>query len=173
MHGKPENGFRYLGRELCRRFTTPMPHFTFWVYLILGVFVCGGFGIWFELVPYLYATNPGKLDGVFTALLTFFPTLVGSATLHLIFAENEKPLKAFSLLYCAGFVLLACWLGFAKPTDMRLAIGGATVGAVASVLIWWLANGLDPAFQDQLTPNAPVGGDTDVAPPGDLSGFKV
>lgn len=169
---KGSGGVTYLKRELSHRFFSPMGHFTFWVYLIVGVILCGGFGVWYEAIPF-YLERPGSsAAGIHTALLTFFPALAGSSALQLLFADGQKPLKAFSVIYSLVFVALAVWLGFAKPANPLLSFGGAAIGSTLAVLMWWLTNGIDKAFDDAIDDRSPLGADPGVTPKGNLSGYE-
>ncbi len=166
-------GLTYLGRELRRRLLTPIGHFTFWVYLITGVILCGGFGVWYEFLPLLLSRAGSSSEGVYTALLTFFPALAGSSALQLLFGEGQKPLKAFSVVYCFVFATIAVWLGFAKPEDPKYAFGGAVLGCVLAIFMWWLTSGQDPAFNDDIDDTTPLGGNPDAQPQGSLKGFQT
>ncbi len=170
---KGSGGVAYLQRELGRRFFGPMGHFTFWVYLIVGIVGFAGFGFWYEALPLMLSRPGSSSAGVFTAMLTFFPALAGSSVLQLLFADGEKPLKAFSVIYSAILIALAVWLGFARPNAEWLAYAVATLGCLLAVLMWWLTSGEDPAFNDALDDRTTLGPDTSVTPKGDLNGFEV
>ncbi|MDK1389671.1 hypothetical protein QN224_30370 [Sinorhizobium sp. 8-89] len=163
----------YLKRELSHRFLTPMGHFTFWVYLFVGIVFFGGFGVWYEVIPFWFSRPGSTSAGIYTALLTFFPALAGSSALQLLFAEGQKPLKAFSVAYAVVFIALAVWLGFAKPSNPIIAFTGATIGALLAILMWWLTSGNDPAFNDAIDDRSTLGADPKSTPKGDLNGFEV
>lgn len=170
---KGSGGVAYLKRELGHRFFSPMGHFTFWVYLLVGVIFFGGFGFWYEALP-LMLERPGSTSaGVFTAMLTFFPALAGSSALQLLFADGEKPLKAFSVFYSFVLIALAVWLGFARPTTEWLSFTVASIGSVLAIVMWWLTSGVDPAFDDAIDDRKTLGPDPSVEPQGDLGGYEV
>ena len=166
------NGFALLWKEIRERTCTPMKHVTFWVYLLLGVVLCSGLGVWFEVIRYVYAANDAKPDSILVALLTFFPALVGSSSLQMVFGSEMKGLRAFALLLAVIFALGASWLAFGRPTDFYVAMDCAIGFSAAAVWIWWIANGADPSFRDNIPLNAPIGGDTSTPLSGSLDGFK-
>ncbi len=108
-----------------------------------------------------------------TALVTFFPALMGSSALQLIFGDVvKKPLKALALLV-GTFAAITAWF---LPTDAssvneRSFFIAASLSVVA-MWTWCLANADDPTFQDALDVAAPVGGSLDQPLNGDLSDFK-
>jgi hypothetical protein len=52
------NSFLFLFNDLCTRFVTPIGQVTFWVYLLIGIVVCGGAPVWVELVRWLMGISP-------------------------------------------------------------------------------------------------------------------
>lgn len=166
------NGFYLLWKDIWGRTCEPTKHVTFWVYLLLGVILCSGLGVWFEVIRYAYGTSDAKLDSILVALLTFFPALVGSSSLQMVFASEAKGLRAFALLLVVVFALAALWLAFGRPADLSEALIYAVLFSAGAVWIWWIANGADPSFRDNIPANAPIGGDPTVPLPGSLDGFK-
>lgn len=166
------NGFSLLWKDLRDRTFKPVGHVTFWVYLFLGVVLCSGLGVWFEVIRYMYAAEGAKPDAILVALLTFFPALVGSSTLQMVFASEAKGLRAFALFLAVLFALAACWLAFGRPSDFTVAMRWALFFSTAAIWIWWIANGGDPSFRDNIPNNAPIGGDTSTPLSGSLDGFK-
>src|SRR3546814_848149 len=84
----PENSFRKLRAELWTRLTNPMGQVSFWVALLIGVVLLGGCGIWVEIIKWKFFNQ--TLNGVETALHTFFPVLACTATMQVIMVEHEK-----------------------------------------------------------------------------------
>jgi hypothetical protein len=167
-----QNGFKHLLRELAERTRAPIGHVTFWVYLVLGVILFGGLGVWLEWISYSYAVPKPSSDALRTALITFFQALVGSTSIQLVFAENNKPMRAFAILCLVIFLVPAIWLTLDRSVGPGPAFLLAGIASVAAVWIWWIAHAFEPVFRDQLNVTAPVGGETNVTPPGDLTGFK-
>jgi len=166
------NGFALLGKDIWWRTCAPMKHVTFWVYLLVGVVLCSGLGVWFEVIRYAYGESNAKPDAILVALLTFFPALVGSSSLQMVFASEAKGLRAFSMLLAVIFALAACWLAFGRPANFSTAMVWALIFSAAAIWIWWIANGADPSFRDNVPVNAPVGGDPSAPLSGSLDGFK-
>lgn len=167
------SGFAYLKRELATRISAPAGEVTFWLYLFSGVLVLGGFGVWYEFFPYVLSLNGSSAAGVYSALLTFFPALAGPAALQMVFTDVEKPLKAFAIAYCVLFLGLFTLLTLGKPEKTWLSFLVVGIACLTAIFMWWITNGHDPAFRDNVDDKAPLGGDTQVTPKGSLDGFEV
>ena len=168
--------WRRLGRELRKRSSDPLGHFSFVSYFLVAVVIFGGAGIWTELRSYLnFAPTTGhpcaSLASLRTALITFFPALAGSSCMQLIWAADyERSLRAFAVVVLTALIVAIFFITPEGVSD-RAAL---TVGMVASLLAlwsWWIANAkqqdlLDP---DAATGGKAVGGDL----PGNLDEFKV
>ncbi|OUC13404.1 MAG: hypothetical protein B0A82_17455 [Alkalinema sp. CACIAM 70d] len=141
---------------------------TFCVYVLLGVLFFGGLGIWAEVVKYYYfrAPNTGA-EAIITSLTTYFPALVGAASLQLMFENrNSKPLLAFAVLCLCVLGAIAIWLAI-DPSAFY-----SVVSCVAAIWIWWIANARAEAFRDDLDIDTPLGGNPGKTPPGSLQGFN-
>jgi hypothetical protein len=169
------NGFVILWDELKRRFLAPVRHVTFWVYLILAVIIFGGFPIWLEVVFYFNADIHESTSHLRTALVAFFPALIGSVSFQLIFEEvgRNKRMLAFAMFVVVFFSLIGVILILARSIADYVAIPVAFGLCAFAVLEWWIANGLNPTFQDDLDVEAPVGGPPSHPPAGDLTGFRT
>jgi len=166
--------WQYLGREIRRRTLAPFKSVPFVFYFILAIVVLGGLGIWVEAVK--SQLNPNwKVDGLLTALSTFFPALIGSASLQLILKStdsSDKILISFSLLVCflsfVGIGFIAAFFSLHPQLCLNAAIGFG----VLAVWFWWFTNGDDLTFY-----NAPIdaatGGSTTREIKGNLNEFKV
>ncbi len=99
--------WRYLGHEIWRRTWGPFSNVPFVFYVVLAILCLGGLGIWVELVKTALDSPPKNFDGVLTALSTFFPALIGSASLQLILASTGNSDKVL-----VSFALLACFVSF-------------------------------------------------------------
>lgn len=168
------NGFVLLGAELRRRLLTPVRHVTFWVYLVLGVVFFAALPIWLEL--YLYFSSSGAtLSDVRLALIAFFPALIGSVSIQLIFEEAGRSKRMLAFALFVGFMsFLVCWcLIVLKSISNCAAVPIATAASLSAVFMWWIANGTNRTFTDEFDFEAPVGGPSSAPPAGDLSGFKV
>jgi hypothetical protein len=133
--------------ELRRRFLAPCKSVTFYTQLIVGVFILGGFGVYFR--------SHWTAKEMSAALLGYFTPLVGAALLEFNF-EKELYLRSFGIFASFFFFVLALFVaGIEQPYQLILAIAGAILG----VLFWWVAHGLDDRFNDVIARNA-VGGDS-------------
>jgi len=151
----------------------PLGQVTFWVYLLIGVVLLGGLGVWIEALIFWFSTAETNSEHIRIALITFFPALVGSTSLELIFADTvTKPVRAFAVL--CGFMCfgLATWLGVERNLSTIWAFPIASLASLAAIWIWWIAHGLDDIFYDHVDGAAAVGGDPTNPPVGSLDNFR-
>jgi hypothetical protein len=169
------NGFAVLWAELARRFFSPMRHVSFWVFLTVAVIFFGGLAVWLEVFLYLDANSSLSSDHLKVALTTFSPALVGSVSTQLIFEEagRNKRIMAFAIFAAFVFSVAGWWLTVETAVQNSLSIPIAALFCVLAVLMWWIANGLNPAFQDSFSSDAPLGGPPTNEPNGDLNGYKT
>ena len=167
------NSFLPLGRELRLRFFTPWLQVSFWAYLILGIVLCGGVAIWVEVLKYL--AHIGGAESIRTAINAYFPAIGCAAAVQLAFAaETKKYLLSFSLLIAALFAAFSLVVLLLERTPVSsFSFVAGIVGSLFAVLTWWIANGLEPTYQDIVDPEAAVGGATQDPLPGDTSDFKI
>lgn len=158
----------YLRHELKRRTFEPAAHFPFVVYVVVAVIGYGGLGIWAEIVKGAEKSN------LITAVITFFPALVGSTAYQLILASpNNKVLTSFAQLM--SFILLGCAILLAIFTT-SCPIGALWAGILSSTIaiwMWWFTNADDPTFRRSPPPDAATGGNTDRVLTGDTGDIKV
>lgn len=166
--------WKYLWREMKRRTKEPFADVPFVTYAILAIIGLGCLGIWSELIKIAIAEEPPRYDGVFTALSTFYPALVGSAAFQLILSSTgraDKTLVSFgylvSFISVASVVLIAIFYKSFPTTCFSVSI----ISVCFAVWLWWFTNGDDPTYK-----NAPIdaasGGDPSKMPKGSTSGFK-
>ncbi len=162
-----------LWEDISRRTSRPLSSIPFLVYVLIAIVLFGGLGIWAELLR-MIVTDKFELSGLITAIITFFPTLIGTTTLQLILASSnrgEKVMTAFAILILFLFLVAAILLPFFRSTHPEhvLAIG---IGcSLASIWVWWMTNGLDQTFHSN-RPDDASGGDTSREPQGNLKGIK-
>lgn len=167
------NGFVWMGRELRRRLAEPTRHFSFWGFLVFGVIVFGGFGFWFECAKH-YFLPADNSHAIRTALVTFAPAVAGFASLQMIADKNAKQQwQLLGGLFIAILALIAGWLTFDHSMREWLGFTYAGCFAVLSIFIWWVSNADELYLQDETDPGAPVGGDPEAPPAGDVSNFKT
>lgn len=169
------NSFVALGHETKARFLAPVGQVSFWVALIVGVILLGALGIWVELIKHSQsAVHDDQLTNVRTAIHTFFPALAFTSTMQLILTDSAKYVKSAGYAVGVLLLLMAAGLLFA---DTRISPGASILlGALASlvsVLIWWVANGYEPMFDDGVPPDASVGGNPDTPLDGNVEGVKT
>jgi len=167
------NGFIWMGRELRRRLVEPARHFSFWGFLVFGIIIFGGSGFWFECAKHYFSAHDNS-DAIRTALVTFAPAVAGFASLQIIADKNAKQQWRLSGGLCIAILALtAGWLTFDHSMRAWLGFIYAGLFAAFAIVIWWVGNADELFLQDETDPAAPVGGDTDAPPVGDVSNFKV
>ncbi|WP_146120768.1 hypothetical protein [Roseobacter denitrificans] len=174
MTNKPLGDWQYLGREIWRRTWQPFKNVPFVFYVVLAIICLGGLGIWVEVIKSQLGQSADR-SGLLTALSTFFPALIGSASLQLILTStgnSDKVLVSFSLLACFlsffGVVLITVFF----PVHPGWSLGAAIWFGIFAVWFWWFTNGDELTYQ-----NAPIdaaaGGSTTRSVKGNLNDFKV
>lgn len=168
--------WRRLGRELRKRSSDPVGHFSFVSYFFVAVVIFGGAGIWTELRAYLNFVPTidqpcPSLASLRTAVITFFPALAGSSCMQLIWAEDhERSLRAFAVAVLTALIVAIFFITPESVSDGAALAGGA-VASILALWSWWIANAKQ---KDLLDPDAATGGKaTGGELPGDLDKFKV
>lgn len=169
------NSFGFLYNDLRTRFATPVGQVTFWVYLLIGILVCGGAPIWVELVRFRLGATPDA-ENIRTAINCYFPAIGGAAAAQLAFADEsrQKYVTSFSF-FAAFFFFIFSILTLSletKPATCRAWFIGL-VGCLLAIFMWWIANGLDRTYQDIVNSDASLGGPPDKPLAGDTSGFAT
>jgi hypothetical protein len=165
----------HLGNQIRQRTLQPATSFPFLVYLLIGVVLFGGLGIWAEILRLVIAKPPVELAGLIVAVLTFFPTLIGSTTLQLILASSsnsDKVMISFALLVLFIFLAAAVLLPFFSVSHPRTVLALAVVCSLAAIWVWWITNGLEPTFHSR-QPDDATGGDPQRPMAGSFGDFKV
>lgn len=171
-----DNDWQYLKKQLGKRSVEPLSDLPFIFYMITGVVLFGGLGIWAEIMRWVMSSGPFDIAGLITAVITFFPALIGSTTLQLILASSNRP-SADKILISFALLVLCVFSAFGIVLPLisnQHPVGVLVVGSlcsVASVWIWWITNGLDPTFKSHL--EEAVGGSTEKDPVGTLDGWQV
>ncbi|MAU19527.1 MAG: hypothetical protein CMH13_03230 [Martelella sp.] len=91
----PENGFKIAWQELKRRTRKPRGEVVYWSYFVFAVCLLGGVGILLEFTRFVSAKETVSPDGLFTAFVTFFPALIGSSAMQIMFDKvNDRRMMA-------------------------------------------------------------------------------
>ena len=166
--------WQYLGREIRDRSWQPFKYVPFVFYFILAIIFLGGLGIWVEVIKCLRGQITDN-SGLLTALSTFIPALIGSASVQQILSSTEnsdKVLVSFSLFVCFisffGVVLITVFY----PDYPSWSLRAAVVFGIIAVWFWWFTNGREPTYQN-VPIDASTGGSVEREIKGNLSEFKV
>jgi hypothetical protein len=165
----------YLGRELQKRTWEPLGSVAFVVYFFLSTILFGCLGISIEVVKVMRSPGPVELAGIITAVIAFFPTLVGPTALQLVFASHKRNDTAFLaiavLILCVSAVTAIVLAIFSPIHPVPVLVIGIGCSVVA-IWMWWIANGDNPTFKST-PPDAATGGDPTRGLGGTLSGFQA
>lgn len=167
--------YRFIGREIWRRTWQPFRHFPFVSYVILSIICLGCLGIWVELIKTQLTTLPASYDGVFTAIVTFYPALIGSASLQLILSStgnSDKVLVSFAQIALFSAFISVALISVFHQLYPDWSFKVAIFFAVFAIWFWWFTNADDLTYRNSPI-DAPAGGDTAKALKGDLGNFKV
>jgi len=135
-------------QELFARLKAPYKSVTFYKHLFFGVILCGGAGVFLTVLKPQWA-----MEDFSAALLGYFPALVGGAVLE--FTEEEQPyLRSFGFL---AICLLLPVIVAAVKAQHYWQLAWCCIGTILSLLLWWVANGLDDRFND-VKPESALGG---------------
>lgn len=164
-----------LWQEITRRTRQPWKQVTFVTYLVFAIVGFGGFGIWAELVELNLSEKPRNYDGLYTAVATFYPALIGAASFQLLLiavAETNKVMTSFGVAVLLTGITCAILLGIFHdqyPTARFLA---ATLLSLFSIWLWIITDADNPIYQT-IPVDTPSGGDPQRYLRGDMSGFEA
>ncbi len=163
-----------LFKELARRTIEPWQSVPFVIFAIVGALILGGLGIWTELTKIALAETPHvDLANLLTAITTFFPALVGSAALQLIFAavnKQDKAMSAFASIVLFVFFIAAILISLFSTRQPAYCVAIGSIISFGAVWFWWITNGDDPLYR-KISPDAPTGGPTNRSLSGNLEGY--
>jgi len=170
-----ENGFKIAWAELKRRTRKPRGEVVYWCYFVFAVCVLGGVGVLLEFARFVSAKETVSPDGLFTAFVTFFPALIGSSAMQIMFDKvNDRRMMAISvssLILTLGVSAALILLG---SSASKFSWGLASLFCVFALWVWWIANADNPGLYDNPPPpiDAPTGGpDPNMALQGNTEGF--
>ena len=175
MKGEEAGDWVYLRRELKRRTFQPCRHAPFVIYVIVSIVILGGLGIWVEVLKFISARQSVSFDGLLTAMATFSPALVGSASIQLALVatgSSDRILTSFATLVLVSSFASVILIWFSYSFYPMVALACAIILVIFSVWLWWITNGDDPTYK-KVSIDTASGGDTSRELSGDTSGFKV
>ena len=169
------NAKQFFSDFLRHRWNNPKGNTTFHFYFWIAVVGVGGAGVWAEFIPPLVrGTWDWNWKGLAAGLYTFFPAIAVASAFDLILPDKQlRSVRAFG----AGVLLFALsWLFLcANIPEPCISILAGIVGAIASLAVWRIANGLNPALQDfeSATAETSVGGKDNNMPAGSDDGYNL
>jgi chromate transport protein ChrA len=149
MDTQPRKSMQLILPQLKRRFYAPCKSVTFYAHLFVGVIIFGGLGVYIATWR-----SHGAIEDVSAALLGYFPAIVGAALLEFD-SENQPYLRSFGFCALGFFSIMAALIVI---TECGLQLSLALLGTALGILFWWVANGLNPRFDD-VKPQDAIGGD--------------
>lgn len=175
MQADDLSAYRRFRREVARRTVHPLCDATFIFYVVFGIVVFGGLGVWIEIVEILLSKQAGSNKGVLTALAAFYPALIGSASLQLVLEsvrKSDKLMAVFAVAILLVTIIAALLIGLFKFNNVYVGFSfWGTIGfSIVGIWVWCVANGDNPDLKTD--PSAASGGDTDRTLRGDTRGFK-
>ena len=171
-----KEGWPYLFREIKNRTCTPMKDPAFVIYLLIAIIGLGGLGIWAELIKVVLLNSLDQqfdLNSLQTAIVTFFPALIGTSALQLNYAavdNDDKILLAFGWLGMFSAIIAAIListLSYISEKDHYFYI--SIVFAIVAVWFWCFTNGYNPNFKSST--EGAAGGNPLNALKGNTKGF--
>lgn len=171
--------YRQFAKEMGRRTSSSFLDFTFVLYVFLGVLLFGGLGIWSEVVKNLIG-DEWRWDAIMQALATYYPALIGAATIQLILEANRQDLRAFDrpmTIVSVLFLIISIITGIlirvfeANSTFADFCFWGTIALSIFGVWVWAVANCDNPDLKTD--PSAASGGDPNRPLKGDMGGFEV
>jgi hypothetical protein len=170
---RPQSDWAYLKGTLKQRTREPAKELPFIIYVFLAIILFGGLGIWTELLRITLSDTP-NLTTLITAVMTFFPAMIGATSIQLILASSEdKVMVSFALLILCCFLTAAILLPFFSGTHPVLVLVLASLLSVIAVWVWWITNSEDPTYRKKSAPDAASGGPTSRPLTGSVAGFEV
>lgn len=171
------NGFKILLDELKKRTKEPRSEVVYWTYFIASVCIIGGTGVITEIFKFFYTGTVQNPDAIYFAMTTFFPALVGSSLMQIMFEpKNNRRMLAVSVLFLIGTGAVATLLisvsGKISPVSWVLAIAAC----LFALWVGWISNAYNLGLYDEPNPpiDAPVGGDDlDGDLQGDTDGYQL
>lgn len=165
--------------ELGRR-TRSAGNRRFLLFLLFGIFIFSGLGIWIEVVnEIIKVQQPNTLwswDGILLALSSYYPALLGAASLQLNLEANRKSDDAMAdfslgLLFTTFILIVLIGVFQFNQVFYSFTFWGTFALSALGIWVWILANCDNPDLKND--PSVASGGDTNRDLKGDVSGFRV
>ena len=164
-----------LRQELARRTCKPWKQVTFVSYFFTAIVLFGGFGIWVELVELNLSENAESYDGLYRAIATFYPALIGSASFHLLLiatVKSDTTMTAFGTMVLSFAFVIAILVAIFQHQYPIARFFVVILLASFSIWLWSIADADNPIYKD-VPADTSSGGSLLRPLKGDTSEFKV
>ncbi|WP_131618215.1 hypothetical protein [Roseivivax marinus] len=173
---RSESPYKQFRSEVWRRTSKPLSDATFIFYVVFGILIFGGLGVWIEVMKIILSPGGSNWRGILTALAAFYPALIGAACLQLVLEsvrKSEKLMAVFSVGVLLLTIIAAVVFGVFEFNSVYTGVSfwGTIFLSITGIWVWCVANGDNPDLQTT-DPYAPSGGDTSRKLKGDTSGFR-
>ena len=148
---------------------------TFVLSFLFAIVGFAGFGIWVELVELNLSETHNNYDGLYTAIATFYPALIGSASVHLLLTatgQSDKIMTTFGLAVLLAAAVCALLLSIFHDQYPTARFFGAILLALFSIWLWSIAEADNPIY-DPLPVDTASGGSLLRDLKGDTSDYEV
>lgn len=147
-----ENYWPALWDFLIQRLRKPMGHPSYWFYFVVILIGVGAIGVWKGV---FYDCT---IQAVASNLMTFFPAIAAASAFEIVLSRHvPKCAQTFTILVGA---LLAVAVGYLWFFDKHVsAIFVGFIGAIASLMLWWIANAENSTLLDSPPGKDPLGGE--------------
>lgn len=177
METEEDGPYKRFWKELKRRTRNPLSDATFIFYVVFGVLVFGGLGVWIEVVKVYLPGQSVDTQGIRTALAVFYPALIGAASLQLVLEsvrKSETLMSVFAISSLLIMIIAAILLGLIEffQSSASLIFWMSCALSVLGVWVWVVANADNPDLKTRSNPENASGGDVSRKLKGDVTGFQ-
>ena len=157
------NDWKILLDEIKRRFELAPFNAPLMAYVFCAIIILGGAGIWFQVARVLLPSNETiypRYDGIFTAIMTFYPALMGSATFYLLLSswsasksEDAKTARLGKILVATAYSMAILAFGSAillasiYPNFAIFCFAFAVLCIIMSIVFWIFVHSEEPPFK--------------------------
>lgn len=164
--------------ECKARLATPIKSTYFVFYFVLVVVGLGSIGVWWPMLPVGRNIADGnqqfpELWALCSNLATYFVALVAATFADAHLREDDGS-RQFRFIVSIGLVIVFLFgVVSLAATSLKFAGWTAGVGAVLSLLAWWIVNATNASLRVDPPSDAPTGGSPEQDLAGSLSNIEA